>query len=158
MDTADMQKNRRGLKEERLQQNEKSAMLSIRERLLATGEEKLKKDNLQLEKEQLVLRNIHSKSEKVCGTTFSVKKEKVRKSRRHFGSFGVILGPFWVILGSYLGHFGPFCGIFGQICGKFKFFCGIVGVTRLVFRMYAEERQGSLHQEERDGSQGRSES
>ena len=57
MDTADMQKNRRGLKEERLQQNEKSAMLSIRERLLATGEEKLKRDNLQLEKEQVVLRN-----------------------------------------------------------------------------------------------------
>ena len=57
MDTADMQKNRRDLKEERLQQNKESALLSIRERLLATGEEKLKKNNLQLEKEQSVLRN-----------------------------------------------------------------------------------------------------
>ena len=26
--------------------------------------------------------------------------------------------------------------LFGQFCGKFKFFCGIVGVTRLAFRMY----------------------
>ena len=46
---------------------------------------------------------IHSESEKVCGTTFSVKKiaEKVRKSGRHFW---VILGnfvPFWVIFGPF---------------------------------------------------------
>ena len=48
----------------------------------------------------LALANIHSKSEKVCGTAFSVKKfaEKVR----------VILGPFWVIFGplwAILNHF-----------------------------------------------------
>ena len=67
---------------------------------------------------------IHSKSEKVCGTAFSV-KEILRKSGRHFwaisGNFGlfwVIFWLFWIILGhswdilghfrSYLGHVGPF--------------------------------------------------
>ena len=94
--------------------------------------------------------NIHSKSEKVCGIAFSVKKNcgKVRKSGRHFwaiwgnfGPFWVIFGPFWIILGhsrAILGHLGPFgvifepfwvifgtfSGIFGQICGRFKFFAG----------------------------------
>ena len=37
--------------------NKESALLSIREKLLATGEEKLKKGNVQLEKEQALLRN-----------------------------------------------------------------------------------------------------
>ena len=68
-------------------------------------------------------RCIHSKSEKVCGTAFSVKK-----------NCGKSVGPFWAILGyfgsffchfgSYLAIFGPFYGIFGQICGKFNFFAG----------------------------------
>ena len=59
------------------------------------------------------MNTIHSKSKKVCGTAFSVKKiaEKVHKSGHHiwaiwgnfgsflghFGSFWVILGPFWAI-------------------------------------------------------------
>ena len=86
--------------------------------------------------------SILSKSEKVCGTAFSVKK----KLRNKYINPGVIFGPFGVILGhygSFLSHFGslwvifgPFCGIFGHICGKFKFLCGIVGVARLAFRMY----------------------
>ena len=67
-----------------------------------------------------MLSYIHSKSEKVCGTAFSVKKiaEKVRVI---FGPFGVIWGHFWAIvgqLGSFLGQSGPFwaiCGIFVQI-------------------------------------------
>ena len=44
--------------------------------------------------------SIHSKSEKVCGTAFSVKKKCVNP--------GVIFGPFWIILGQIwatLGHF-----------------------------------------------------
>ena len=90
-------------------------------------------------------RYIHSKSEKVCGTAFSVKK-KLRKKCVNpgviFGPFWVIFGAFWIILGhsrailghiwvtlghfgSFLAIFGPFCGFFGEICGKFKFFCGI---------------------------------
>ena len=83
----------------------------------------------------MVLWHIHSKSEKVCGTAFSVKKNW-RKSVEiwasflgHFGSFLGHFGQFWVI-------FGPLRGIFGKICGKFKFFCGIVGVQILAFRMY----------------------
>ena len=72
-------------------------------------------------------KSIHSKSEKVCGTAFSVKKfaGKVRKSGRHFwaiwgnfGPFGVIFGPFWIILGhsrAMLDHFGPFGVIFGPL-------------------------------------------
>ena len=59
--------------------------------------------------------SIHSKSEKVCGTTFSVRNfaEKVR----------VIFGPLWVILGyswATLGLFGPFwamLGLFGSYLG-----------------------------------------
>ena len=59
---------------------------------------------------------IHSKSEKVCGTAFSVKKnaEKVLKFWAILGHFWAILdhiGSFWAILGhlgSYLGHFVPF--------------------------------------------------
>ena len=57
MDTENMQKDKCDLKEERFQQNKESSELSIREKLLATGEEKLKKANLQLENEQVVLRN-----------------------------------------------------------------------------------------------------
>ena len=72
--------------------------------------------------------DIHSKSEKVCGTAFSVKKNCGKSA----GYFWAILGHSWAILG----HFGPFRGIFGQICGKFKFFCGPVGVMGLAFRMY----------------------
>ena len=72
----------------------------------------------------------HSKSEKVCGTVFSVKKNcgksaQIRASflghlgviLGHFGTFWVIIGPCWTIfghLGSYLGHFGGFWVIFGH--------------------------------------------
>ena len=52
---------------------------------------------------------IHSKSGKVCGTAFCIKKkiaEKLRKSGRHiwaiwgnFGQFWVIFGKLWIILG-----------------------------------------------------------
>ena len=75
-----------------------------------------------------LLGSIHSKSEKVCRTAFSVKKkiaEKVRKSGRHFwaiwgncGPFWVIFGPLWIILGhsrAILDHFGPFWVIFGPL-------------------------------------------
>ena len=56
--------------------------------------------------------HIHSKSKKVCGTTFSV-KQNCGKSAGHFGPFWVILGPFWAFLGhlgslllwAILGHF-----------------------------------------------------
>ena len=41
---------------------------------------------------------IHSKSKKVCGTAFSVKKN-AEKVRVIFGPFWVILGPFWTFLG-----------------------------------------------------------
>ena len=81
---------------------------------------------------EFIPQGIHSKSEKVSGTAFSVKK--IAKT------FWVILGPFRVFLGHFGPFwiiFGPFCGIFGQICGKFNFFCGIVGVEILAFRMYA---------------------
>ena len=46
---------------------------------------------------------IHSKSEKVCGTAFSVKKfaEKVRKSGRHIWAIWGNFGPFWVIFGPF---------------------------------------------------------
>ena len=57
MDTANMLKDRCDLKEDRFQQNEEGAELSGREKLLATGEEKLRKANLQAENEQVVLRN-----------------------------------------------------------------------------------------------------
>ena len=42
---------------EEVKRNKDSALLSIRERLLANREEKLKKENMKLEKEQAVLRN-----------------------------------------------------------------------------------------------------
>ena len=61
---------------------------------------------------------IHSKSEKVCGTAFSVKK----KLRKFFGPFWVILGPFWAFLGhiwATLGHLGSFLAIFGPFRGIF---------------------------------------
>ena len=79
--------------------------------------------------------SIHSKSEKVCGTAFSVKKYCGKSAGHfwatlgHFGSFWAFLGHF----GSYLCHFGPFGvifgpfrGIFGQICGKFNFFAALL--------------------------------
>ena len=74
--------------------------------------------------------NIHSKSEKVCGTAFSLKKiaEKVRKSGRHI----------WAIWG----NFGPFLGHFVAYLDKFaesSIFCGPVGVLGLAFRMYAPQ-------------------
>ena len=49
---------------------------------------------------------IHSKSEKVCGTAFSVRKiaEKCVNPGVIFGPFGVILVHF----GSFLGHLGSF--------------------------------------------------
>ena len=57
--------------------------------------------------------NIHSKSEKVCRTAFSVKRKNCGKK---CVNMGVIFGPFWVILahfGSFLGYFGPFWVILG---------------------------------------------
>ena len=63
--------------------------------------------------------DIHSKSEKVCGTAFSVKKNCGKSLGHfwamlgHFGSFLGHFGPFWAILGhiwATLGHFGPFLG------------------------------------------------
>ena len=92
---------------------------------------------------------IHSKSEKVCGTAYSLKKN-CEKVRAIFGPFWVLLGhfgPFWVTLGhfgSFFAILGPFRGFFGQICGKFKFFCGPVGVAGLAFRMYASTIDWSL--------------
>ena len=83
-------------------------------------------------------RCIYSKSEKVCGTGFSFKKNCGKSAGHfwaifgHFGSFFGHFGPFWVIIGSLwtiLGHFWPFRGIFGQFCGKLKNFCGSIGVT-----------------------------
>ena len=81
---------------------------------------------------EFIPQGIHSKSEKVSGTAFSVKK--IAKT------FWVILGPFRVFLGhfgSYLGHIGPFLGQIAENLQKVQFFCGIVGVTILAFRMYA---------------------
>ena len=65
--------------------------------------------------------SIHSKSKKVCGTAFSVKKiaEKVRII---FGPFWVILVPFWAFL------------------RKVQIFFGSVGAAELAFRMYAVVR------------------
>ena len=62
-------------------------------------------------------RIIHSKSEKVFGTAFSIKKY-CGKVRVIFGPFVVILGhlwSFWVVLGhswAIMGIFGPFWVIF----------------------------------------------
>ena len=55
----------------------------------------------------LALANIHSKSEKVCGTAFSVKKKIAEKVQVILGPFWVIFGPLWAILG----HFGHFWAI-----------------------------------------------
>ena len=55
---------------------------------------------------------IHSKSEKVCGTAFSVKKN-CGQFLGHFGSFLGHFRPFWIILGhiwTTLGHVGSFLG------------------------------------------------
>ena len=49
------------------------------------------------------MNTIHSKSKKVCGTAFSVKK-RLRKKCIFWGHLEVILGNFWVILD----HFGSF--------------------------------------------------
>ena len=62
------------------------------------------------------------KSEKVCGTAFSVEKkiaEKVRKSGRHFWAIWGNFGPFGVIFGPFLGHFGSFLGHFVAFLDKF---------------------------------------
>ena len=59
---------------------------------------------------------IHSKSEKVCGTAFSV-----RKIAEKCVNPGVIFGPFGVIVG----HFGSFFGSFWQgslLFPKIEFF------------------------------------
>ena len=87
-----------------------------------------------------LLGSIHSKSEKVCRTAFSVKKN-CENSLGHFGSFLGHFGPFVAILGhfaSYLAHCRPFWVIFGPNCKKkFEFFYGLAGVAILAFRMYA---------------------
>ena len=76
---------------------------------------------------------IHSKSEKVCGTAFSVKKFRKKCVNPgvifvpfggNSGPFWVIFWPFWIILGhsraifghigSFLGHFGSYLAIFGN--------------------------------------------
>ena len=57
-------------------------------------------------------RHIHSKSEKVCRTAFSVNKN-CGNFLDHFGSF---LG----IFGSYLGHFGSFLGHFVAFLDTFE--------------------------------------
>ena len=64
---------------------------------------------------------IHSKSEKVCGTAFSVKKN-CGSFLGHFGSLlghfrpcGAILGYIWTTLG----HFWPFLGHFVAFLDKF---------------------------------------
>ena len=54
----------------------------------------------------LALANIHSKSEKVCGTAFSVKKNG--------GKVRAIFGPFWVISGHFLGHFVAYLDKFAE--------------------------------------------
>ena len=95
---------------------------------------------------------IHSKSAKVCGTAFSVKRNcgKVRKSGRHFwaiwgncGPFWVIFGPLWIILGhsraifghlgSYLGHFGSFLGHFGSFLGHSRAMLDHFGPFGVIF-------------------------
>ena len=66
---------------------------------------------------EFIPQGIHSKSEKVSGTAFSVKK--IAKT------FWVILGPFRVFLGhfgSYLGHIGPFLGQIAENLQKVQFF------------------------------------
>ena len=59
--------------------------------------------------------SIHSKSEKVNGTAFSVNK----KLRKKCANRGVIFGPFGVIFGPFLGHFGSFLGHFVAFLDKF---------------------------------------
>ena len=93
---------------------------------------------------------IHSKSEKVCGTAFSVKKiaEKVRKSGRHFwaiwgnfGPFWVIFGPFWIILGHsrvILGHLGSFGVIFGTVWAILGNFWPFLGHFVAILDKFAE--------------------
>ena len=88
--------------------------------------------------------HIHSKSEKVCGTAFSVKKY-CGKSAGHFwailGIFGSYLchfGPFWVI-------FGPFRGIFGKNCGKFNFFAVPLGSRDLLLECMARIQYTCIH-------------
>ena len=76
--------------------------------------------------------SIHSKSEKVWGTAFSVKKiaEKVRKSGRHIWAIWGNFGPFWIILGlsrAMLDHFGPFGVIFGPLWGILGHFWPFLG-------------------------------
>ena len=54
---------------------------------------------------------IHSKSEKVCGTAFSVKKNCGKSSGYFWAIFLVILGPFWVIFGPLWAILGSFLAI-----------------------------------------------
>ena len=78
-------------------------------------------------------KSIHSKSQKVCGTAFSVKKiaEKCVNPGVIFGPIGIILGHSRAILGhiwAILGHFWPFLGHFVAFLDKFaensNFFAG----------------------------------
>ena len=70
---------RSDLKEVRFQQNEKSSELSFREKLLATGEEKLKKANLELEKEKALVR----KDKDLCAKRNEMaRKEDLSLSKR----------------------------------------------------------------------------
>ena len=76
---------------------------------------------------------IHSKSEKVRGTAFSVKKYCVRSAGHFWAILGHswailgIFGPFWVIFVPLWVIFGPFRGIFGKNCGKLKIFAAPLG-------------------------------
>ena len=54
--------------------------------------------------------SIHSKSKKVCGTAFSVKKN-CGKLSGHFGPFWAILGHIWAILGHIWATLGRFWAI-----------------------------------------------
>ena len=65
------------------------------------------------------MRGIHSKSEKVCGTSFQSKKNCGKSA----GDFWAILGHSWAILGhiwATLGHFESFLGHFVAFLDKFE--------------------------------------
>ena len=82
---------------------------------------------------------IHSKSEKVFGIAFSVKKkiaEKVRKYGRKCGAVCSMTNPSQSNQISMTNFARSQQKKLRKICGNFKFFCGIVGVQILAFRMY----------------------